>query len=189
VTEDCLKLTTYFGERHRIDGRFLADAQVDLFGRHGLAGSILLRGAEGFGLEAGSKPELMAVLALSQGGIVICNGYKDREYLRLALLGRKLGLVTINPVFIPWHEDQVIRYGMQQRVVGVRAVPATVAGYAGYVCAASAASQNWVSALAVVAGASTAGECTAAGMHSRRAPSLRAMFSCAAGDQELSFSP
>jgi allantoin racemase len=44
-------------------------------------------------------------------------------------LGRKLGLVTINPVFIPWHEDQVIRYGMQQRVVGVRAVPATVADF------------------------------------------------------------
>src|SRR3954469_9994510 len=37
-------------------------------------------------------------------------------------LGRKLGLVTINPVFIPWHEDQVVRYGLHQRVVGVRAV-------------------------------------------------------------------
>jgi allantoin racemase len=44
-------------------------------------------------------------------------------------LGRKLGLVTINPVFIPWHEDQVIRYGMQSRVVGVRAVQATVADF------------------------------------------------------------
>jgi Asp/Glu/hydantoin racemase len=44
-------------------------------------------------------------------------------------LGRKLGLVTINPVFVPWHEDQVIRYGLQQRVVGVRAVPATVADF------------------------------------------------------------
>ena len=51
MTEDCLKLTTYFGERHRIDGQFLADAQVDLFGRHGLASSILLRGVEGFGLK------------------------------------------------------------------------------------------------------------------------------------------
>src|SRR5690606_3335314 len=49
----------------------------------------------GFGLEAGSKPELMAVLALSKpGGIVICNGYKDREYIRLALIGRRLGLRT-----------------------------------------------------------------------------------------------
>jgi len=49
------------------------------------------------GLEAGSKPELMAVLALMRAGdTVICNGYKDREYIRLALLGEKLGLkVTI----------------------------------------------------------------------------------------------
>ena len=48
---------------------------------------------EGFGLEAGSKPELMAVLALSRpGGLIVCNGYKDREYIRLALIGRKLGL-------------------------------------------------------------------------------------------------
>lgn len=49
------------------------------------------------GLEAGSKPELMAVLALLRAGdMVVCNGYKDREYIRLALLGEKLGLkVTI----------------------------------------------------------------------------------------------
>jgi len=52
-------------------------------------------GSTAFGLEAGSKPELMAVLALSRpGGLVICNGYKDREYIRLALIGRKLGLET-----------------------------------------------------------------------------------------------
>ena len=44
-------------------------------------------------------------------------------------LGRKLGLVTINPTFIPWHEDQVIRYGLQSRVVGVRAVDAAVLDY------------------------------------------------------------
>ena len=49
------------------------------------------------GLEAGSKPELMAVLALLRAGdTVICNGYKDLEYIRLALLGEKIGLkVTI----------------------------------------------------------------------------------------------
>lgn len=44
-------------------------------------------------------------------------------------LGRKLGLVTINPTFIPWHEDQVVRYGLQSRVVGVRAVDAAVLDY------------------------------------------------------------
>jgi Asp/Glu/hydantoin racemase len=44
-------------------------------------------------------------------------------------LGRKLGLVTINPAFVPWHEDQVIRYGLHQRVVGVRAVEAKVSDF------------------------------------------------------------
>ena len=44
------------------------------------------------GLEAGSKPELMAVLALSKpGSVVVCNGYKDREFVRLALIGEKMG--------------------------------------------------------------------------------------------------
>ncbi|WP_028115689.1 biosynthetic arginine decarboxylase [Ferrimonas senticii] len=45
------------------------------------------------GLEAGSKPELLAVLALASQGssVIVCNGYKDREYVRLALLGEKLG--------------------------------------------------------------------------------------------------
>ncbi len=51
-------------------------------------------GAEfGWGLEAGSKPELHAVLAMAEdvGGLIVCNGYKDREFIELALLGRKLG--------------------------------------------------------------------------------------------------
>ena len=45
------------------------------------------------GLEAGSKPELMAVLAVAQqaSSVIVCNGYKDREYIRLALIGEKLG--------------------------------------------------------------------------------------------------
>ena len=44
-------------------------------------------------------------------------------------LARKIGLVTINPAFIPWHEDQIIKYGLQSRVVGVRAVDASVLDY------------------------------------------------------------
>ena len=60
-----------------------------------VAGTLASHHGEGFGLEAGSKPELMAVLALSRpGGLIVCNGYKDREYIRLALFGRKLGLQT-----------------------------------------------------------------------------------------------
>jgi arginine decarboxylase len=47
----------------------------------------------GVGLECGSKPELQAVLGLSATTehIIICNGYKDEEFMRLALMGQKLG--------------------------------------------------------------------------------------------------
>ena len=47
----------------------------------------------GVGLECGSKPELQAVLGISDSTrpIIVCNGYKDEEYLRLALTGQKLG--------------------------------------------------------------------------------------------------
>ncbi|MGH7717843.1 MAG: biosynthetic arginine decarboxylase [Gemmatimonadaceae bacterium] len=47
----------------------------------------------GVGLECGSKPELQAVLALSESTshMIVCNGYKDEEYIRLALMGQRLG--------------------------------------------------------------------------------------------------
>lgn len=48
--------------------------------------------ADNIGLEAGSKPELLAIMALSNQGVVVCNGYKDRAYIRLALIGLKMGL-------------------------------------------------------------------------------------------------
>jgi arginine decarboxylase len=46
-----------------------------------------------FGLEAGSKPELLAVIALLDDpeALIICNGYKDEEYVETALLASKLG--------------------------------------------------------------------------------------------------
>jgi len=74
-------------------GGYSAVYPIKVNQQKGVAGELAQAGGEGFGLEAGSKPELMAVLALAHpGSIVICNGYKDREYLRLALIGRKLGL-------------------------------------------------------------------------------------------------
>lgn len=46
-----------------------------------------------FGLEAGSKPELIAALAMHKDpeSLIVCNGYKDRAYIRSAMLGRRLG--------------------------------------------------------------------------------------------------
>jgi arginine decarboxylase len=75
----------------------------------GVAGELAHQGGEGFGLEAGSKPELMAVLGLAKpGSLIICNGYKDREFIRLALLGRKLGLQTFIVIEKPSELDIVL---------------------------------------------------------------------------------
>ncbi|MCU0767049.1 MAG: biosynthetic arginine decarboxylase [Gammaproteobacteria bacterium] len=73
-------------------GRYTAVYPIKVNQQRSVVEQILAGGDGGVGLEAGSKPELMAVLALSPpGGVVVCNGYKDREYLRLALIGRALG--------------------------------------------------------------------------------------------------
>src|SRR5947207_8422350 len=50
-----------------------------------------------FGLEVGSKPELFAGLALQNqhGSLIVCNGYKDAAFVRMALLGTKLGKKVI----------------------------------------------------------------------------------------------
>ncbi|WP_024888853.1 arginine decarboxylase [Luteimonas huabeiensis] len=89
-----------------------------------VAGTLAAHHGEGFGLEAGSKPELMAVLALSRpGGVVVCNGYKDREYIRLALIGRKLGLQTFivieKPSELPLVMEEAAALGVEP-VLGVR---------------------------------------------------------------------
>ncbi|MBZ0070819.1 MAG: biosynthetic arginine decarboxylase [Gammaproteobacteria bacterium] len=75
------------------DGRYTAVYPIKVNQQRSVVAEILAHGGERVGLEAGSKPELMAVLALSRpGGIIVCNGYKDREYIRLALIGKRLGL-------------------------------------------------------------------------------------------------
>jgi arginine decarboxylase len=79
--------------------------------QNNVAGELAADAAPGFGLEAGSKPELMAVLALARrGSTVICNGYKDREYIRLALIGRRLGL----DIFIVIEKPSELRYVIEE---------------------------------------------------------------------------
>ena len=83
-----------------------------------VAGTLAGHGGDGFGLEAGSKPELMAVLALSRpGGVIVCNGYKDREYIRLALIGRRLGLQTFIVIEKPSELSLVME---EAKALGIR---------------------------------------------------------------------
>jgi arginine decarboxylase len=74
----------------------------------------------GFGLEAGSKPELLAVLALAGPDTpIICNGFKDEEFLKMVVLGQKLGRKLI-PVVEQFQELKVVVKMAEQ--LGVRPV-------------------------------------------------------------------
>jgi arginine decarboxylase len=71
-----------------------------------------------YGLEAGSKPELMIALAMHEGNqrLIICNGYKDHDYIRLVLLGRKLGKKIILVVEQLSELDDIIRLSAETGV-------------------------------------------------------------------------
>jgi arginine decarboxylase len=78
-----------------------------------------------FGLEAGSKPELLAVLAVTNGSDtpIICNGFKDDEFIRMSMLARKIGKQII-PVVEKFSElESIVRNATELNVrpaIGVR---------------------------------------------------------------------
>jgi arginine decarboxylase len=85
------------------------------------------------GLEVGSKPELLAVLAVHDlpDTVLLCNGYKDAEYIELALMGRKLGRRTIIIIEQLYELRQVLDIARSLGVeaeLGVRMKPATKGG-------------------------------------------------------------
>lgn len=87
----------------------------------------------GHGLEAGSKAELVIALAvLREGGLLICNGYKDREFVDLGLWARKLGyrccFVIESPAELPILLERSRALGIRP-LIGVRVkVSAKVGG-------------------------------------------------------------
>ena len=79
-----------------------------------------------FGLEVGSKPELLAGLALQNqiGSLIVCNGYKDAEFIKMAMLGIKLGKTVILVVEKLEELRQIIAISRQLNVeplLGIRA--------------------------------------------------------------------
>lgn len=71
----------------------------------------------GFGLEAGSKPELLAILALADADMpVVCNGFKDASFIKMALLAQKMGH-TVIPVVENYSEfELILEYSEQLRI-------------------------------------------------------------------------
>ncbi len=98
--------------------------------RHVVEEIVAFGGPFGVGLECGSKPELQAVLGLTErtDHLIVCNGYKDEEFMRLALMGQRIG----HQVFIVLEQvgelDTVLRVAEEMGVspnLGVRIKLAT----------------------------------------------------------------
>lgn len=77
MNQDCLKLTTYFGERDRHHHRFLADELLELYERHAFQTSILLRGVEGFGIK--HRLQTQRFLTLSEDLPLVAIGVDSRQ--------------------------------------------------------------------------------------------------------------
>ena len=133
MNDDCLTLTTYFGERDRTEGGLLADALLDRYGAAGIESSVLLRGIEGFGWRHQVHSDLL--LSLSEDLPVVSVAIDTRERIETLLpevlaLKRK-GLLTlerarllsgpqIGPVQLPEELGEATKLtvyvGRQQRV-------------------------------------------------------------------------
>ncbi|KAJ56674.1 arginine decarboxylase [Actibacterium mucosum KCTC 23349] len=78
-----------------------------------------------YGLEAGSKPELVIAMAhrLSKDALIVCNGVKDAEFIRLAILSRRLGANTVIVLESPREAETVIEVSRElglEPLLGVR---------------------------------------------------------------------
>jgi PII-like signaling protein len=134
VNDDCLKLTTYFGERERANGGFLADAFSDIYARHGLQTSLVMRGAEGFGAKQHLRTDRL--LTLSEDLPLVSVAVDTRQRIDAALAEveqlRFQGLITlegarmltgrVQTVELPWEDPAATKLtvylGRHERVNG-----------------------------------------------------------------------
>jgi arginine decarboxylase len=105
--------------QHSYEGRYLCVYPIKVNQQRQVVEEVLDFGREfGFGLEAGSKPELLAVAAQAYNDTpIICNGFKDAEFIEMAMLAQKVGR-TVIPVVEKYTElGLILKYAEK---VGVR---------------------------------------------------------------------
>lgn len=97
MNNDCLKLTTYFGERDRVDGELLADRLLGLYGSAAVETSVLLRGVSGFGLKHHLRTDQL--LSISDDLPLVSVAVDTRERIETllpqVLAVQRHGLVTL----------------------------------------------------------------------------------------------
>src|SRR5215211_1343784 len=105
--------------QHSYNGRYTCVYPIKVNQQRQVVEEVLSFGRPyNFGLEAGSKPELLAVMAMATNGTpIICNGFKDAEYIETAMLAQKIGR-TIIPVVEKYTELELILHYAEK--VGVR---------------------------------------------------------------------
>ena len=105
--------------QHQYQGRYRCVYPIKVNQQRQVVEEVLNFGAQyGFGLEAGSKPELLAVAALATNDTpIICNGFKDYEFIEMAMLAQKMGRQII-PVVEKYTELELILEYAEK--VGVR---------------------------------------------------------------------
>ena len=105
--------------QHAYEGRYICVYPIKVNQQRQVVEEVLDFGREyGFGLEAGSKPELLAVAAQAYNDTpIICNGFKDAEFIEMAMLAQKIGR-TVIPVVEKYTElGLILEYAER---VGVR---------------------------------------------------------------------
>ena len=105
--------------QHNYEGRYVCVYPIKVNQQRQVVEEVLDFGREyGFGLEAGSKPELLAVMAQAYNDTpIICNGFKDAEFIEMAMLAQKVGR-TVIPVVEKYTElGLILKYAEK---VGVR---------------------------------------------------------------------
>lgn len=97
MIEDGLKLTTYFGERDRAGGGFLADALVEAYARHELQTSLVMRGIEGFGIHHHLQTDRLLTLSEDLPMVSIAIDARERIEAVLPAVERvsTRGLITL----------------------------------------------------------------------------------------------
>jgi arginine decarboxylase len=104
---------------HQYQGRYSCVYPIKVNQQRQVVEEVMNFGRQyGFGIEAGSKPELLAVAALAENDMpIVCNGFKDAEFIEMAMLAQKMGRHII-PVVEKYTElDLILHYADK---VGVR---------------------------------------------------------------------
>jgi arginine decarboxylase len=112
-------------QQHNYTGRYCCVYPIKVNQQRQVVEEVLTFGrGYGFGLEAGSKPEMLAVAAIASNETpIICNGFKDAEFIEVAMMAQKIGR-TVIPVVEKYTElDLVLRYAEKHNVrprIGMR---------------------------------------------------------------------